>query len=86
MLRRSLFAALALTCTAAPLAAQDLILVEVNVADLDLSAPEDRARFETRLKHAARNACRVDYETPGARAAEKRCIEEVMTSARAETE
>lgn len=84
MLSRSLFAVIALTSTS--LAAQDTVQVEINVTDLDLSAPEDRARFETRLKHAARNACRVDYDAPGARAAEKRCAEEVMNSARADSE
>ena len=81
MIVRSLLTAFALVTTAAPAVAQEQVRVEINVADLDLSSAADHDRFETRLKSAAREACRSGYQSPGARASEKRCIEEVIASA-----
>jgi UrcA family protein len=84
MITRSLIASLALLSAATPALAQDIVSVEINVTDLNLSVPADRERFEVRLKTAARNACRTGYEGKAAREAEQACEEQVIESARAE--
>ena len=84
MIARSLIASLALLSAAAPALAQDMVSVEINVTDLNMSDPADRDRFELRLKNAARNACRTGYEGKAARAAERACEDDVIASARAD--
>ena len=81
MIARSLVVSLTLVFATTPAFAQEAVSVEVRVADLDLTSPADRERFDARLKYAARNACRNGFEGRAARAAERECETQVIQSA-----
>ena len=83
MIVRSLFAAFALVATAAPALAREEVAIQINVTDIDLSSTSGREQFEARVKSAARSACRTEHLTPGAKAAEERCVDELVASAQA---
>lgn len=86
MFARTVVAALAISAIATPFAAFasaakfEAVTVTVNVTDLDMNSPGDKARFELRLKNAARAACANGATDRWARADEARCIEEIIAN------
>jgi UrcA family protein len=66
-------AAVALTLTATPVAAQDRYEVRIVYSDLDLSTQAGADRMFARIESAARNTCAVGGVTRRARNEERAC-------------
>jgi UrcA family protein len=83
---KSILIAAAVAASIAPVAAtagQQDINRTVNVSDLDLSNPADRARAERRINAAVRSLCEGNgARSVAARTAEAACREQAMASVR----
>ncbi|MEQ1497035.1 MAG: UrcA family protein [Novosphingobium sp.] len=75
----SLAFATASAATFAAAASLEPVSLAVPASDLDPGDPADRAKFELRLKNAARSACQTGIDSRWAKAEEQRCLEEIIT-------
>jgi UrcA family protein len=87
----SAFAAAALAAVtvavATPAFAQENDSVAISVADLDLSDPGDSARFERRVRQAARTLCGDhQLQTLDMRGITQACHDSVISNARADAQ
>ncbi|MFM5907288.1 MAG: UrcA family protein [Novosphingobium sp.] len=84
MFIRASIAALSLLATSAPVLAHDGgTLMIVRHSDLNLRSPEGRARFDSRLKSAARSLCETGLRGVQGKNEEARCMDQAMSGARA---
>lgn len=87
MMKSLLSTAAILAAIAAPVAASttpdDVTSIAVDVRDLDLSQPADRARADRRVNAAVRSLCETSGQrTLAARTAEAECKKEALASVR----
>ncbi len=82
-------AAIATPAAVAAQAAEDVVTVRIDFADIDLSKSEDRAKLEARVEAELREACTIEANSRygfGRDIVDEKCIADARAAANAQVE